>query len=794
MPMPGQPKAPYFSGDGALIHIFLDNYERLARKAQLNENEMVYNCPFYAGPDTRPIWQNLASYPGTAGVRNWIAFRQEVISLYDGAGRPLKFTRSDYDQLCSRYRTTRISSINDLQAFHRTYMAVASSLTTQGRLADYDRDIQYFNIVATSLGAALVTRLQVVHPQVARHTIEQVYQQAQVLLDNPGLSEVFAGTNQPGTFLPIVGTVPAPQFVTAASQPQPGPVFGVPVQQAPLLIKNEPAYETYHNVAQELQQLKNTVAQLSQRPAQQPRRDFPPRPPQPQGGAPYQPRAGGACLFCGEMGHYMNQCPTRDAYIKEGRIRLDPLGQMMYSNGYRIHAPPGSRFKDIVDDFEQTKERTDRLEGNANFVSQAYYLHTQTEKPEEDGQYDLQEISHFQSAEDYADEYLELAQELPTDVIDVPDDDLYYQAMAVTAERRQNEGRQIPEVVIPARRNFPRAVRDYKQPGRIQPPVPNRSAPERQPGIVRVPAGIPPAPHPPPPPPSPEPEPEPNPPNEQQPQQAVPPKPFIRGNGGRIQRAPMGQFVVRPPVRNDLEVDKLASLMKKTQITTTIGDLLSVSPGLCENIRRTVTPSRMPLAGPKPEGQANKNDAIANLEIGHYNLLDGPRDKRTLMNKNEEGKFVAHNNIPVRQIACEFGGVKVDGILDKGADVCVISSELWQQTEEPLTHTKMKLQAANGQTNPTEGKVSDVEIKIGKLSWHIQAQVVNDPPFDLLLGTPFYAITQLEEKNYPDGRSIVTLTDPNSGKVIVVPTRARDYPREATRDEAEQNPDRTGEL
>src|ERR1700753_2034874 len=60
------------------------------------------------------------------------------------------------------------------------------------------------------------------------------------------------------------------------------------------------------------------------------------------------------------------------------------------------------------------------------------------------------------------------------------------------------------------------------------------------------------------------------------------------------------------------------------------------------------------------------------------------------------------------------------------------------------------------------GVVRNLPVTIGRTTYYIQAQVVRDAPYRLLLGRPFSALTGCTKHDDPNGDTLITLTDPNN--------------------------------
>jgi hypothetical protein len=87
------------------------------------------------------------------------------------------------------------------------------------------------------------------------------------------------------------------------------------------------------------------------------------------------------------------------------------------------------------------------------------------------------------------------------------------------------------------------------------------------------------------------------------------------------------------------------------------------------------------------------------------------------------------------------------------------------------------MQSANGSRDKSLGLVENLELEIGGMKLHVQAHVIRNPAYDVLLGRPFDILTASHIKNYRDKSQTITITDPNSGKMVSIPTVPRSQPR-----------------
>jgi hypothetical protein len=89
----------------------------------------------------------------------------------------------------------------------------------------------------------------------------------------------------------------------------------------------------------------------------------------------------------------------------------------------------------------------------------------------------------------------------------------------------------------------------------------------------------------------------------------------------------------------------------------------------------------------------------------------------------------------------------------------------------------MVMESANQQTNHTLGVVENVNVSFGHITVALQIQVVENAPFEVLLGRPFFSLTNCVTEDSQVGDSFITLRDPNTGKRAKFPTHAHKQAR-----------------
>ena len=70
-------------------------------------------------------------------------------------------------------------------------------------------------------------------------------------------------------------------------------------------------------------------------------------------------------------------------------------------------------------------------------------------------------------------------------------------------------------------------------------------------------------------------------------------------------------------------------------------------------------------------------------------------------------------------------------------------------------------------------RTPNVSMTIGDLELSVYVHIVEEAPFEVLLGRPFFVLTTCETKDTEDGGQVLRITDPWEGRSALVPTRDR---------------------
>jgi hypothetical protein len=203
----------------------------------------------------------------------------------------------------------------------------------------------------------------------------------------------------------------------------------------------------------------------------------------------------------------------------------------------------------------------------------------------------------------------------------------------------------------------------------------------------------------------------------------------------------------------------LFNRMLDMQITVTTCRILATAPEVWKSFKDTTTTHKVPTSANPAKAYINTNMQSANqvqlcCHKVHHNLL------------------IVKESHSLYAIMPKIEGLhKVKCILNSRLQIVSISKAVWQMLNQELNPCwKITMQSANGSCNKSLSLVEKFELKIGGMKLHIQAHVIRNPAYDVLLGRPFNVLTALHIKNYHNESQTITITDPNSGKMVSIPT------------------------
>jgi hypothetical protein len=134
---------------------------------------------------------------------------------------------------------------------------------------------------------------------------------------------------------------------------------------------------------------------------------------------------------------------------------------------------------------------------------------------------------------------------------------------------------------------------------------------------------------------------------------------------------------------------------------------------------------------------------------------------------------VGHDSIPLHLIFLLVKGkLIVECILDSSCQIVAMNNIIWEKLSNNLqVEQALKMEATNSTITKTHGCLHNVRFTFNDIDIYLQVQVVPNTPYDILLGRPFYALTECITKDFANGDQHLTITDPNTWQCVMIPTR-----------------------
>ncbi|KAF9800393.1 hypothetical protein IEO21_10373 [Rhodonia placenta] len=212
------------------------------------------------------------------------------------------------------------------------------------------------------------------------------------------------------------------------------------------------------------------------------------------------------------------------------------------------------------------------------------------------------------------------------------------------------------------------------------------------------------------------------------------------------------------------------------------GDL----PAFNENTYRdAVTPKRVltePVASAHIiEIGADEVMAINQLSCSGATLEPGativPDPYETYLKHIPHGEYPAeftvtrNSNVICSIIALVDNKEQIECIVDPGSQIVAMSEEVCLGLNLLFDPTiQLNMQLANGEVDRSLGLIRNVPFRIGEIVLYLQAHVIRNTAYDILLGRPFNVLTQSVVKNFADENQTITILCLNTGETVTIPT------------------------
>ncbi|KAG5649522.1 hypothetical protein H0H81_003314 [Sphagnurus paluster] len=235
------------------------------------------------------------------------------------------------------------------------------------------------------------------------------------------------------------------------------------------------------------------------------------------------------------------------------------------------------------------------------------------------------------------------------------------------------------------------------------------------------------------------------------------------------------------PIAEQNKSSKLFDRILDSNVTVSVGELCSVAPEIRTKFKEATTPKRhlaayieeldeleaFPVAN-KPLKSTLPCAAVAEDMFDSYlqKLAPGERVQRPLVARESEA---------LRAITLTLAGKdQVEVIVDSGSQIVAMSEEVCLSMHLPYDPTViLNMVSANGTVDPSLGLAWNVPCEVEGITIYLQVHVIHDPAYDILLGCPFDVLTKSNVKTLSEDDTLLTITDPNTGQTLSIPTYKR---------------------
>lgn len=226
------------------------------------------------------------------------------------------------------------------------------------------------------------------------------------------------------------------------------------------------------------------------------------------------------------------------------------------------------------------------------------------------------------------------------------------------------------------------------------------------------------------------------------------------------------QYRFSTPIEDPVKVQNVIERSLDTTFPISVREFLASSSDARKLIKDQVTTRRIPTANVS---------ALEETATDEYDL------STTFLNQHTPATsslIVANKVEDLRTISLILNEqVTVDAILDEGSQISAVRRDVWEKLGLPLMTTEtMIMESANASKDSTLGLLRDLPTRIGRNTFFLQVQVVENASYEMLLGRPFLTLTEARTHHYTSGESHITLRDPNTHDTFTIPTKSRVRP------------------
>jgi hypothetical protein len=757
MPRRGSREAPASKTDQPhFLRNYFSHLEDLLAECAIKEDvdKKKYTI-YYLDYETRRVWELLPEF--SDATKTYLEFKKAILDSYF-VDDDSEYTLGDLNSLISNCQKSGIRSLADLATFQQQFISISSYLILKKRLSEIEQAKVFISGFPPALWTKISQRLQLKFPDHHLddpYTIQQIQEAAKFVLH---------GTPNSTTSTPISN---------------PSDSRSTPSSTAPdANIKSE-------SITAILSELTKTIASLvtAQTHAQTQ--------------SASSPRASksnnNSCNYCGGP-HFIRDCDKVEEHIKEGKVRRNTEGKVVLSTGAFVPRDiPGTLLEERVNEWHK-RNPGQLARGVLSSNTQAFLNSIAppsstfvSPKPSTttvnkytisvDDRIALLEAEIFslkarqpgfrpiirtraqkarEATIEEEDEDPEPTPAQPTPAplppsLKKPASTTEIHSAPPAPSKTSSNGPSIPKIPVPAASAASQHEHPYRkaQDASYLPPVlKNVAAPSKQ-NVIKKPETTPPSP----------------------PiyEQETAAKIYNRSLDTRITMTQRELLSIAPDIRNayrDVTTVKRASSPDRSGRSTNI---LEEEDSTQQYSMEYRMPSSLALAGSMhrspPIGATIIEDPI---EIYYRNLQPGE-------DPDPDRIKVARESYALRSVYSIIDNTqRVECILDAGCQIIAMSEEICHDLSLVYDPTiKIRMQSANATYDYSLGLARHVPFYLGGITLYMQVHIIRAPAYDVLLGRPFDVLTCSTIQNFANEDQTITISDPNSGRVVTIPTIAR---------------------
>lgn len=729
MPLSSDRHAPTFDpAQPRTLSRYFQNLEELFTRAAIaaDADKKSY-ATRYVPIEVSDQWDTLSGYE----TGTYDAWKAQVFALYPGADATVRYTRQGLLDYVQQWRTRGFKTLGDWAEFFRNYRTQAAWLVAHGKISDIDRNRWCEDAIGTQM-STISTRLQVKHPDT-----------------HPGDGYGMDALDEAMRFhlqgTPTVLSAPAAAPVTLAT----------PIPSTSSTTETTIKIEDVAKLFEYLGRMASSSA--ANAPV--------PRPPTPSS-------ANMGCHYDGKPDCRTHNCPAAAEDLAAGRIRRNAENKIVLPNGTFVPRNlPGETMRDRV--FEWHRRNPGQLAaGSLSYTAVPDPAGSMLVELVNGTSYDGQAASYVYHRDDeerifaLEQELFNLRNKTRFDAVRVPPMSDKYRRQRTPAPTNRTPA---PEPASQTEHTEPsssKAASASQQPATA--PEPTREEPSKEPAEhplagVRDATYIPPT----------------------SKNVGAPPKASTRDPAFRT---------AAPVESTETAVKVLNRALKEGSLMITPEELLAISPDVRYNLRSLITPKRLPTAQPTAPSATYLNEqeevclpspevltSQGDLPRGVYRIADPYEAYLRALPPGEEPRpvKVANESGSLRTIrALVANSEEVDCILDPGCQIVACSEAVCHELGLSYDPTVvLHMQSANGGVDRSLGLARNIPFAIGDMVFYLQVHVIREAAYDILLGRPFDILASTVVRNYKNEDQTITLTCPNTGRCVTIPTLPRGKPK-----------------